>query len=106
MLVQVVWNAERLGVGIHFNTAVWWKDHVSPPRTCQAGPFTDWQATKGCCLQSHHGSRLLPVQACLLVMGSQAKYLLRVYLATPLLPTLLCLPADDQVWRHWDPDAV
>lgn len=24
----VVWNAERLGAGIHFNTAVWWRGHM------------------------------------------------------------------------------
>lgn len=30
---QVVWNAEKLGAGIHFNTAVWWRGHVSCPST-------------------------------------------------------------------------
>lgn len=33
-LAQVVWNAEKLGAGIHFNTAVWWRGHVSLAESC------------------------------------------------------------------------
>lgn len=28
-VIQVVWTAERLGAGTYFNTAVWWRGHVS-----------------------------------------------------------------------------
>ena len=48
--MQVVWTAERLGAGTYFNTAVWWRGHVSHSAQQLSLPLLLTIDATACCL--------------------------------------------------------